>query len=146
MRRTQRWSKERSLWWLEEVQRKGKTVHKTWPYMAALCLMIAFLLWFLKLSMIDDKEGLSFWAMTIGLYVTMPGVWVLHFLSAWWMLDGYRGDWVFLRKYKRKRRQLSLDPEFMAEVERVYNESRKMSAIWLPPQKFPYEIPHDPAD
>lgn len=145
MRHTQRWSKERSLWWLEEVHRKGKTVYKIWPYMAVAGLMIAFLLWFWKLSMID-KEGLSGWEMTIGLYVSMPGVWILHLLSAWWILDGCRGDWVFLRNYKMKKRRLSLDPEFMAEVERVYGEFRKMSAIWLPPQEFPYEIPHGPDD
>ena len=136
MRRTPRWSKERSLWRLQQAYRKGKTAMKIWPYMVLVNTTVIFGLWLWMMS-IKDTQELSVWAMSIGWLLSEPWIWVINLTSLLWVLTGFRNDWLFLRSYKRWKRRFSLDPEVATEAERIYNDFRRRSVIWLPPRKLP---------
>ena len=136
MRRSHHWTKERSLWWLQEAHRKGRIVMRIWPYMVLVGTTMIVGLWFWMIS-IKDLQELSTWEISVGWALSNPGVWLIFTSQLSWILTGVRGDWFFLRRYKRWKRRFPLDPEVAAEAERIYNDFRKMSVIWLPPRKLP---------
>ncbi len=133
---SRRWSKERTLWQIHFALPIGRFLRWAGPLFFLLFVSYAHWRGFYNVFKSGHRatEILDWWGI-MGFY--LQASWQMYMNAVILAFISLRCDLIFLWNYRLRKRRFSQDPEAVAEINRVYNELRRMSLIWLPPRKLP---------
>lgn len=134
-----RWSKRRSLRWLQTVSKTARRARRMWPYTVLVFAAMVLVFWGLELLQWEPETS-SLWS-TAKSVLLNPALWMLLLLEAWGGYKRFLPDWSFFHTYRNNLGRLCPDPEVEGEAQRIYDDLRVRRRRWPSPEHLPPIIP-----